>query len=131
MSAPMAAPASAGLLGSLRTIGATLGEMARVRGALLGVELHEEVARRKRMLLLAALAFAALHTALLVVTLLVVVAFWDSYRVPAIAALALLYLGGGAAALYRLRRDALEGPAPFEASLRELRRDLDDLSAPR
>ena len=131
MSARNASTAAGGLLGSLRTIGATLGEMVRVRGALLGVELQEEVQRRKRMLLLAALAFAALHTALLVLTLLVLVVFWDSYRVASVAGLALLYLGCGALALGQLKRDALTSPPPFEASLREFQRDLADISVPR
>jgi uncharacterized membrane protein YqjE len=120
-----------GLIGSLRTIGATLAEMVSVRGSLLAVELQEEVERRKRMLLLAALAFAAFHMALLVVTLLVVAVFWDSYRIASVGALALAYLACGTVALRQLRRDALSSPSPFEASLREFQRDLADLSGRR
>jgi uncharacterized membrane protein YqjE len=132
MSTPRAAAsATGGFAGSLRAIGATLGEMASVRGALFGVELREEMRRQKRRLALAAFAFALLHTALLVTTLLVVVLFWDTYRVGAVASLALVYLGCGAAALHQLRIESEAAPVPFEATFSELRRDLVDFRSPR
>jgi uncharacterized membrane protein YqjE len=120
----VAPPATQGLLSALRAAGATLNELVRVRGALFAVELREEVERRRQMLVLAALGFAFLHTALLLVTLFVAVAFWDSHRIAAVGAMALIYLGCGAAALLRLRRDAAAAPAPFAATLGELERDL-------
>ena len=120
----VAPPATQGLLSALRAAGATLNELVRVRGALFAVELREEVERRRQMLVLAALGFAFLHTALLLVTLFVAVAFWDSHRIAAVGAMALLYLGCGAAALLRLRQDAAAAPAPFAATLGELERDL-------
>ena len=68
MSVRPSPPAAGGLLDSLRAIGATLNEIVRVRGALFGVELGEEIERRKRALILAALAAAFLHMALLLLT---------------------------------------------------------------
>jgi uncharacterized membrane protein YqjE len=118
------------LLAALRAVGATLGEMFRVRGALFEVELREEVGRRKRTLLLAALGFAFLHTALLLLSVFVAVVFWDTHRVAAIGGMTVLYLALGAAALIRLRVEAAASPSPFAATLAELDRDLSGLRAP-
>jgi uncharacterized membrane protein YqjE len=98
-----------------------------VRGSLFAVELREEVERRRQMLVLVAFAFVFLHTALLVVSLLVAVTFWDTYRVAAIAAMAIVYLACGAAAIIRLRARIAASPDPFSATLGELRRDLAEL----
>ena len=128
---PTASPAPRGLLDALRAIGGTLNDIVRVRGALFGVELREEVERRKHMLVLAALGVAFLHMALLLLTLLVVAAFWDTHRVGAIGAMAALYLACGAGALVRLRVNAEASPAPFAATLGELDQDLAGLRPPR
>ena len=125
------APAPGGLLAALRAIGATLGETARVRGALLGVELREEFERRKHVLVLVALAAIFLHMALLLLVFLVAVAFWDTYRLGAIGGMVALFLGLAAAALIRLRVCVAASPAPFAATLGELDRDLAGLSKPR
>lgn len=125
------APVPGGLLAALRAIGATLGETARVRGALLGVELREEIERRKQMLVLVALAAVFLHLALLVLSLLVAVAFWETHRVAAIGGLAAFYACLGTVAILRLRMQAASSPAPFAATLGELDRDLAALGKPR
>jgi uncharacterized membrane protein YqjE len=121
---PSGPPAPGGLHEALRAIGATLGEIFRVRGALFAVELREEVLRRNHMLVLAALGIAFLHMALLVLAALVAVVFWDTHRVGAIGAMAALYLACAAAALIRLRVEVAASPAPFAATLGELGRDL-------
>jgi uncharacterized membrane protein YqjE len=133
MSAPASsAPlASAGLLSALRAMGGTLNEIFRIRGALFAVELGAEIERRKRLAIFAALAFAFLHTALLLLTLFVTVMFWDTHRLAATGAMVVLYLGLGAAAIMRFRTESEASPPPFAASLGELERDLGDLRAPR
>lgn len=128
---PTDTPVPGGLLGALRAMGATLGEAARVRGALLGIEIREELERRKHMLVLATLAVAFLHMAFLLLSLFVAVVFWDTHRVEAIGLMATLYLVFGAAALFRLRLAVATSPAPFAATLGELDRDLADLRSPR
>jgi uncharacterized membrane protein YqjE len=128
---PTDSPVPGGLLNALRAIGATLGETVRVRSALLGVELREELERRKGMLVLAVLAVTFLHMAMLLLTLLVAVVFWDTHRVGAVGIMAALYLAFGAAALIRLRIVVAASPAPFAATLGELDRDLADLRSPR
>lgn len=117
-------PAVGGLLDSLRAMGRTAREALHVRGELFAVELREELARRRDHLLLAAVAFAFLHTALLLVTLLVAVAFWDTHRVAALVAMTALYLALGIGAALRLRQAIAAGPKPFAASLAELDQDL-------
>ena len=124
---PSGLPPPRGLLEALRAFGATLNEMVRVRGDLFAVELREEVQRRKEMLVLAVVGAALLHTALLLLTFLVAVVFWDTYRVPAIGAMAIVYVSCGAAAFMRLRARIAASPDPFAASLRELQRDLAEL----
>lgn len=77
------------LLGSLLATGET-----RLR--LIVLELEEERARLVVLLLLAGLSLILLLLGLGVLTALVIVAFWDSYRLTAIAVSALVLLGGGA-----------------------------------
>lgn len=76
------------LLGSLLATGET-----RLRLAVL--ELEEERARLVGLLLLAGLAMILLLLGIAVLTTLVIVAFWDSYRLTAIGVSAGVLLGGG------------------------------------
>lgn len=122
---------SSGLRDALRAAGATLNELLRVRGALFAVELREEIERRKHLLALAVIGAVFLHMALVLLTLLVAVTFWDTHRIGAIAAMAVLYLGCAAAAFIRLRVRAAASPVPFAATLCELGQDLAPLRAAR
>lgn len=76
------------LLGSVLATGET-----RLRLAVL--ELEEERARLVGMLLLAGLALILLLLGIAALTTLVIVAFWDSYRLTAIGVSAGVLLGGG------------------------------------
>lgn len=124
---PVGSNVAGGLLDALRAAGGTLNEIVRIRGALFAVELREEIERRKRMAILTAVGGAFLHMALAVFTLLVVAAFWDTHRIGAIGALAVLYLAFGIAAFIRLRLEVAASPVPFAASRRELDEDLAQL----
>lgn len=119
------------MLDALRAFGGTLAETACVRGALFAVELREQVERGRHVLLLAVLAIALLHMALVLATFLVAAVFWDTHRIAALGAMAAAYLGCGAAALVRLRVAVAANPAPFAASLGELQEDLAHLREPR
>ena len=120
-----------GFLESLRGAGATLVEIASVRAALFGVELREEIERRKRSFALAACASVLLHLALLLVTFLVAAIFWDTYRITAIGVMAGAYLMAAGLILLVLRVEATASGRAFAASLAELENDLRDLRAPR
>ena len=127
---PASPPGPRGLLDALRALGGTAVEILATRGSLFAVELREELARRKRLLALGAAAFAFFHTALLLATLLVAVVFWEEHRIAAIAAMLVLYLGCGAAALRRFIVEAEASPAPFAATLGELEQDFASVRAP-
>ena len=120
-----------GLLDALRALGGTLNEVVRVRGSLFAVELAEEIERRKRLLVLAAVSGAFLHMALVLLSVLVAAVFWDTYRITAIAAMAIIYMACGYGALARMRHESAASPSPFAASLAELDQDLSGLRAPR
>ena len=116
--------ATGGLLESLRAMGRTAAEALHVRGELFAVELREELARRRMHLLLAALAFGFLHTALLLATLLVAVAFWDTHRIAALGGMTALYLACGIGVVLGLRHQIAASPRPFAASIAELGQDV-------
>ena len=120
-----------GLLDAVRGASATLVEIAGVRAALFGVELREELDRRKRSLALAACASVLLHTVLLLITFLVAAIFWDTYRVAAIGVMAGAYLSAAGLILLVLRVESSTRSPAFAASLAELQHDLRDLRAPR
>ena len=120
-------PVSRGLLGALRSMGATLNELLHVRAAIFGLELREEAQRGKDQFVLTLVAGAFLHIALTLAALLVVAIFWETHRLAAIGLVALLYGACGGAVLLRLRAAAASAPAPFAATRAELARDLADL----
>lgn len=122
----MEGPAAAeGVAASLKSIGATLLDMAGTRAELALVEFREEGERRKRMLFLAFAAASFLAMALLFAGVFVVVLFWDSHRLVAIAGVTFAYLGVGAIAVARLSAMVRSSPPPFEATLRTLTADRD------
>jgi uncharacterized membrane protein YqjE len=121
------APPAKGPLESARALGATLVALLRVRVELVAIELKEEAERRKRLLVLALLAALFLSYGLLLVAFFVVVFFWDTYRLPAIAGVTLVYLGIGGWAFLRFRSFLADSPPAFSATLKEFENDLDML----
>jgi uncharacterized membrane protein YqjE len=111
------------LMHALRRLGASLLSLLRVRAELFGIELDEEKARLRTTAILALLAAVFLALGLQVLTLLAIVLFWDTYRLTAIAALAVLYLGIAAAMGWKIR-GLWRRARPFSATLEELRKDL-------
>ena len=119
---------SGGLLQSLRNLAATLVAVLQTRLELLVAEIEEERVRLGRMLALAVVAVFFLSLAVLMFTMFVIVLFWDSYRLPAIAGLAVLYLVIGGVAALAARRLALARSRLFAASLAELGKDRERLT---
>jgi uncharacterized membrane protein YqjE len=113
-----------GFADAARAFGASALELLRVRVELLSIELQEERERGKEVIVLAVAGALLLALALLVLTLFVIVLFWDSWRLTAIAVVALGYLGGGAWALLKVQRMLHNRPKPFEATLQEFAHDL-------
>ncbi|MGA0609021.1 phage holin family protein [Caldimonas sp. KR1-144] len=120
-----------GLLASLRRLSATLVEMAQVRLELIGTELEQEKLRLAAALMWAGVAAVLLGVGTLLVALLVVLLFWDSHRIAALAVLALASLGGAVLA-WRAARSRWQAPrGAFAASVDELARDRSALSPQR
>jgi len=121
------APAPKSAFDSLRSLGAILFDAAETRVELALVEFQEGAERRKEQLILVITAGVFGAMGLLLAAFLVVVIFWDTYRLTAIAGVTLLYLGIAAGALLRLRARVRNAPPPFEATLSELAADREML----
>ena len=111
-------------LDALRRVGTTALDLLRVRVELVSVEWQEQRERGKEIVMLAAVAALLLAMAIFVLTLFVLVLFWDSYRLTAIAAVGLAYLGGGVWALQKLQQKVRERPPPLATTLQEFANDL-------
>ena len=120
---------SAGLLRSLRTLVSTLLGLVHTRLELLSNEIEEERARLQQIVLLAVLALFCTAIGVLLLTLLVVVAFWEQYRVTALALLALIYFLVAALAYAGVRGRAAAKPKIFSGSLAELAKDAELLKS--
>jgi uncharacterized membrane protein YqjE len=121
---------SGGLLASAKNLFATLLAMGQTRLDLLSTELEEERAYLTSMLvwILLALFFAAL--AIVLTTLLIVVIFWDSYRLLAISVMICLFVLGAFIAWRIVCRMSKSKPRLFSASIAELSKDREQLTAP-
>jgi uncharacterized membrane protein YqjE len=118
-------PPPAGLRGALAQLGAASAAFVRTRVELASVEFAEERDRAQRKMLLAAVAVVAFSFALLAATTYIVVWFWDTQRLAAIAAVAIFYTVIGAVAAWRVAIGRGKEPPPFAATLAELERDRD------
>lgn len=117
------ARATPGLLVSLRRLGATTLEIARIR-----LELFETEVERQKLAIYSALLWGLLGSVCVAVGIvllsgLIIAAFWDSYRLQAIGALMLANFAVGAL-LLRYAVNRLQTPSgAFAASRAELLRD--------
>ena len=128
MSEPVSGEAGAGIVQSLRNLAATLVALLRTRFELVATELEEERIRLLQLLFWAAGAFFFFGVGILLVVFLLVAVFWDSYRITAIAALAVIFLAAGVGMACGVRRRMQARPKLFSASLDELAKDRDHLT---
>ena len=117
-----AAPAG-GIRPALERLAESALGLVRTRAELAAVELVEErerLLRRTALLLggVVVLAFAVLLAGLFVIAL-----FWDTYRLGAIACVALLYTLAGGLMIARAKSIGAQAPMPFASTLAELERD--------
>ena len=118
-----------GLLSSIKKLVATLMAVACTRLALFANEVHAEGLRVAQLLLFGAAAFFCVAMSVLLTTMFVIVLYWDTHRLLAIGGCALVYLAVGAMLAAAARGRAAAGTRLFEASLGELKKDRDRLSA--
>lgn len=119
---------SKGLLDSLAVFAATLAAIARTRLDLLSSDLEEERDHFISLLLLAMVALFCLGVGILLGTLLLVAAFWDSYRLLSIGLLCGVFLAGGFAAISVALHKMRTKPRLFSASMAELLKDRQQLT---
>lgn len=122
-----AAQQGKGLLASLTTLTATLVAIAYTRLDLLSNELDEEKAHFLALMVLMLVMLFSLGVGVLLATIFLVMAFWDNYRLPLLAVMAVIYLGVGLAAWLVASRRMKKKSRPFDDSLAELRKDHSQL----
>jgi len=118
---------SRGLLDSLTTLAASLVAIAHTRLDLLSSDIEEEREHFFSLLVLALTALFCLGIGVLLATLLLVVAFWDTYRLLVLGTLAGLFLAAGIAAWQIALHKARAKPRLFAASMSELLKDRQQL----
>ena len=109
--------------GPVRRLGASLIALGRIRLELLAIELHEEKARVLELLLWSVLTALMVGFGAVFVAVLVTVALWETHRLAALGASALLFIALAAAGAMRLRRLVSGGSTLFQSSIAELRED--------
>jgi uncharacterized membrane protein YqjE len=97
--------------------------LAHTRAELASVEFAEERARLKRTAMMIAGAVFMLSFAVLGVATWVVVYFWDTHRLEAIAVVTLIFALAGGLLLWRNAALERQSPKPFSATLAELSKD--------
>jgi uncharacterized membrane protein YqjE len=112
-----------GLGGAASRLAASLLGLVRTRLELASVELTEERDRVQYQLTMLVVALAMFMFALLFAATWIIVYFWDTNRLTAIAVVALVFAAAGGA-LLMLRSQAARGaPMPFAATIAEFERD--------
>ena len=109
---------------SIGLIGATLVAMVHTRLELAAVELQEESQRVLGYLMLALASLLLFGIAMLLVALLVIVVFWDSYRIEAVAALTALFGLAATLTALSLRSQLRNKPRLLAATVGELAKDV-------
>jgi uncharacterized membrane protein YqjE len=112
-----------GLLDSLRKLAHTLIGLIETRLALFANELEDHGARLARIALLWALAAYCLALAIILGSVLLAVIFWDTHRIPVLAAITAVFGIAGIAAALAGRSIAASRPRALSATLAELARD--------
>lgn len=104
--------------------------MLHTRLELIGIELAEEKERLLGVLFLglAAMLFAAM--ALIALTALIAIAFWDTWRLQALAGITVVYLIGAIICALKARQGLRDAPLVFEATLEEFEKDREALRKP-
>ena len=109
---------------SVGRLGATLVDMVQTRLELAAVEMEEESQRLLGFLLLSLLALFLFGIAMLMVALLIVIVFWDSYRIAAAAGVAVLFLAAAAIVANKVKTGFDSKPRLMAHTIAELKKDI-------
>lgn len=119
---------SGGLFQSLKTLASTLVSIGRTRLELLSIDIEEERVWLTSMLVWTLVALLCAGLGIVLAILFVVVIWWDTHRLLALAIPALLLLLGAAFSAKVVLEKARAKPRLFAASLAELSKDRAHLS---
>jgi uncharacterized membrane protein YqjE len=120
---------SKGLLESLTVLAATLVAIAHTRLDLLSTDLEMDREHFLSLLVLTLAALFCLGVGVVLVAILLVAAFWDTYRLLVLASLAGFFLAVGIGAWAFAMHKAKTRPRLFAASLSELYKDRQQLNS--
>jgi len=121
---------SGGLLDSVKVLAGTLLAIGQTRLELLSNDLEEERAWLTSMLIWTLVALFCAALAVVLATLLIVVIFWDSYRLLALSVMIGIFILGAVFAWRTLCNMTRSKPRLFSASLSELGKDREQLATP-
>lgn len=122
-SASAPAPASAGLLGSLRALCDGLLASGARRLELFSLELQEEKIRLIQVFIWISAVVVSGVMAVTFASLALVYVFWESARLAVLGGLALFYVVACLTVVVAFRRYLKRQPAPFDATLEEFGKD--------
>jgi len=116
-----------GLFESLKTLSVSLVSIVHTRLELLSTDVAEEREQLTSFLVLVLVALGCFGVGIVLLAMLVVVAFWETHRLLALAGMTGIFLAAGVGlgwfAMHRVRTK----PRLFEASLAELSKDRQQL----
>ena len=115
------------ILHHVAQVAATLAAIVQTRLALAAVEMEEESLRFLSYLALSMLALLCLFVGLVLIVFLVIVLFWDTHRIAAIAITAAVFIAAALATLLGVRASFRSKPILLSFTLSELNKDLDEL----
>ncbi|MDX8399753.1 MAG: phage holin family protein [Gallionellaceae bacterium] len=119
--------ADLGLLGSIKRLAASLTSLVSTRLELLANELQEERLRLTQMFFYALFAVFCFGMGMLLLSIFIVVYFWDTHRLAALATLCLIYFALASSVTVVLRNKSKQTSTLFSASLAELAKDSKQL----
>ncbi|AZD23544.1 Putative transmembrane protein [Pseudomonas chlororaphis subsp. aurantiaca] len=118
---------TAGHGSSTRRLGAAFLGLLHSHVELFGIELQEQKARTVSLLLFAGLTLVFALLLLVGLSTLVLILFWDTYRLTAITGLCIFYTLAALFCAMRLKAAIFDESSPFHATLEELANDRERL----
>lgn len=109
---------------SVGRLGSTLVDMVHTRLELAAVEVEEESQRMLGYLLFGLLALILFGIAFLLLAFLVIVLFWDTHRVAAVAGMAALFGVAGAMIAMKVKSSFDNKPRLLQNTIEEIRNDI-------
>jgi uncharacterized membrane protein YqjE len=117
-----------GLIASLKKLSATLIAIGQTRLDLLATEIEEERERLFSILIWTCITLFFAALAVIIASLLIVVYYWETYRLISISTLLLIFITAAGFAWKVVCKMSKDKPRIFSATLAELSKDHEQLS---